>query len=383
MTSLEQNGIGKQSVYVPVRSNEELRRNINSALAGTRYYFSKILKPWHRVFFRTKIKAIFSNLERHLDVREHTVIHAHFLYSDGAVALRAFEKFGIPYVVTVRNTDINSFMRLRPDLLGICIRILKNSSGIVFIAPSYVKKLLNKIPSEIHEELLEKIHVVPNGVAQFWLDRQAIYSDPIDRELRLLYVGDFSRNKNVPGIIQSTELIREKRDVMLTLVGVGGDGEHVVSSMLNSGRYPYVTSVGQIRDREKLIEIYRSNDVFVMPSFFETFGVVYIEALSQGLPVVVSSGQGVDGYFDNTNVCASVDPSDRQSIADGILNLAEDLAVARQYCIEQGRRFGWANIAEELVNIYSSTGNDAGNEQLRKGCASHIEEPIDDTVSRE
>ena len=51
----------------------------------------------------------------------------------------------------------------------------------------------------------------------------------------------------------------------------------------------------------------RSCSVFAMPSIFETFGLVYLEALSQNLPVVYTKGQGIDGMFDNT-VGIGVDP---------------------------------------------------------------------------
>jgi glycosyltransferase involved in cell wall biosynthesis len=69
----------------------------------------------------------------------------------------------------------------------------------------------------------------------------------------------------------------------------------------------------------ELIDIYRANDIFVMPSFTESFGLVYAEAISQGLPVVYSIGQGFDRQFPEGEVGYHADPNSAQSVADAIL----------------------------------------------------------------
>jgi len=50
-------------------------------------------------------------------------------------------------------------------------------------------------------------------------------------------------------------------------------------------------------DKEKLLSIYRNHQIFAMPSKHETFGLVYIEALLQGLPILYSRNEGIDGMY--------------------------------------------------------------------------------------
>ncbi len=91
----------------------------------------------------------------------------------------------------------------------------------------------------------------------------------------------------------------------------------------------------------------------------------------------------MDGYFDNAKLCAAVNPSDPKSIADGISTLADEVRVAPQYCIEQARRFNWANIAKELISIYSSAEFEARNGKLSGVCARYIDEDKEETVRGE
>jgi glycosyltransferase involved in cell wall biosynthesis len=91
-----------------------------------------------------------------------------------------------------------------------------------------------------------------------------------------------------------------------------------------------------------------------MPSFHETFGLTYIEALSQGLPVVHSRGQGVDGFFSAGTVASAVDPSVPRAIADGIREVVARLPSVRRVCRYEARRFAWQHIGNTYRDVYRS-----------------------------
>lgn len=354
ITNLERSCGVEQFVYVPVRGLEELDGNRNAALTGTHYRFAHILRGYHRVFFRRKIATIYRDLTSRVDSRKFSVTHAHFLYSDGAVALKLWRECGVPYIVTVRNTDLNFFMRYRPDLMPTCRQILGQASAVIFVTPAYREKLLARLPDEERDAVRNKSHVVPNGVADFWLAHPPNEQMQAQSSIRLLYVGDFSRNKNVPNTIRAADIVAKKMETHLTLVGGGGNGADIVSDMLKSGRHPRASFVGRIDDREDLLAIYRQHDIYVMPSLLETFGLSYIEALSQGLPVVHSRGQGVDGYFDKETVSEAVDPNAPASIANAIQALATRLPAIQSVCVKQAARFDWTLIARIYADLYEN-----------------------------
>jgi glycosyltransferase involved in cell wall biosynthesis len=65
-------------------------------------------------------------------------------------------------------------------------------------------------------------------------------------------------------------------------------------------------------------------NAFIMPTTNETFGMVYIEALSAGIPIIYSKEQGIDGYFDIADIGPAVDPKSVKSIYMGIIQVIEN-----------------------------------------------------------
>jgi len=342
----------EQFVYVPVRSTAEINCNRVTDLDAVQYKYSHILRKYHRIFFRLKVNAILRDLQQYLHIRRYSLVHAHFLYSDGAVARQIQKCTGVPYVVTVRNTDINVFMRLRPDLRWICWDIVRNASSVVFVTPSYLRLMCRRAPEDVRLTLEKYSEIVPNGLESFWLNNIGPIDRSVECPLRLLYVGDFSQNKNIIGAMKATRIVNEKIPATLTLVGGSGDGEAQVDKLLESGEWPFINRIGRVECRESMRDIYRSHDIFLMPSFFETFGLAYIEALSQGIPVVHSRGQGIDGYFSTGTVAEAVDPTKPTSIAEGVLAILSRLPGVRAQCIRAVGRFSWSEITQTYERIY-------------------------------
>jgi glycosyltransferase involved in cell wall biosynthesis len=352
-----------QFVYVPVRTQAELGVNRDDGLQLTSYRFAHVLRPWHRVLFRTKVRTVLRDLLGHIDPGAIDLVHAHFLYSDGAVALKLHERYGLPYVVTVRNTDVNVFMRLRPDLSRLCWSIVANARNVVFITPAYRDLLLQRAPPAVRAHLERAARIVPNGVASYWLEQAPtrLPTRHAGEPLKLLYVGDFSRNKNLVTTIRAARDLSASLPTALTLVGGGGDGEREVDALLETGAYPFVKRLARVEERDKLAEIYRTHDVFVMPSFRETFGVVYIEALSQGLPIVHTRGQGIDGYFERGTVAEPADPSDVLSVRRAVSRVSTRLDAVRAACVQAARAFGWPSIARTYSDLYRDAIADGGS----------------------
>jgi glycosyltransferase involved in cell wall biosynthesis len=342
----------RQLVFSAVRSQEEVDRQPKDDAPMLRYSFQKVLHPLHRYFFRSKIRAARRALLRAFDPRECSLVHAHYLYSDAALALRLKREFGLPFATAVRNTDIYGFMRLRPDLWPIARRVLHEASAVIFLSPAYRDATFERIGPRMTAVVAPKTLVVPSGVPEVWLrNLRESAPEPADA-LRVLYVGDFTRNKNIPGTVRAVEAIRASRPARLTIVGGGGDGEEELLAMLREPRYAWVSRHEPIRDPERLRAIYRAHDVFAMPSFRETFGIVYLEALSQGVPVVHTRGQGVDGLLPDGVVSEGVDPDSPDSIAQAIVRSAERRPQVWQRCVQEATRFSWSEVARRYSAMY-------------------------------
>ena len=199
--------------------------------------------------------------------------------------------------------------------------------------------------------LQEKSQIIPNGVNPYWLEHWQIRSDTPASSNNILYVGLFDDNKNVLRLMQAVlQLQQQMPDIHLDLVGGGGNREQEVLNLVqqhpDTFRY-----LGKVYDKEKLQHIYAGNRVFAMPSLHETFGLVYVEALSQGLALLYTKGEGIDGLFEE-KVGEAVTPTDVNEIAEALKRL---LTQPEQYQRPEAfARFDWKEIAKKYQTIYDT-----------------------------
>ena len=340
----------EQIVYSPVRTENEARYNPDS-IQGVPKSIRHVLKPYHRIFYRRKIQIVYQDLSGQIDLSGIGLIHAHTLYSDGGVALRLRKKHQIPYLVAVRNTDLNLFAKFRPDLLRMRNRILENARRIVVLSPAYADRLERLIGHKRSGRIMPKVTVVPNGIDAQWFDAPARVPTA-SYPKRLLYVGKFTRDKNVLRLIEATATLAKQIPLRLTIVGGTGAQENAVLHKIRSGRYPFLTYVGPIDDSDELRQLYREHDIYVMPSKHESFGLTYIEALSQGLPILYSRREGVDGYFADTSVGQAANPNSTTNITAKLRLLLSGDGTNSARCRIEATRFQWPAIAQEYERIY-------------------------------
>lgn len=329
---------------------------------GEGEYAVRCVSRTDRYFYYHKQEKMYRALRKTVSPEEFGLIHTHCVFSDGGIALRLKREQGIPYLVTVNNTDLNGFFRLCRPLRGRGIEILREASFIVFISEAYRRSLFQKyIPEALREELYEKTRIIPFGINRFWLDklRREERALPEGRRLRLCYAGNIDRNKNAGMTLRAMELLRQKGwDVTLTAAGWAADPS-VLRELSKDGAFQYTGP----QPKEELIETYRRNDIFVMPSLMETFGLVYAEALSQGLPIVYSRGQGFDGQFPEGYAGFSCDPRSAESIADAVGRTAADYGTLQGNCAAAALKFDWSAIAAQYRALYEQMAPSGGGFQ--------------------
>lgn len=343
-----------QEIYVPVRSVDEIGGHDISNGSNLQVHYDYVLRKYHRVLFHIKINDVLRSLESQVNVSEKTLVHAHFLFSDGAVAMRLKEKYGIPYVVAIRNTDINFFFRFAPHLRKMGIKIMRQAEAIVFLSPAYRDFTFKKyIPIENHSELIRKSMVIPNGADDFWLENQVNKPKMTRKSLKLLFVGEFTPNKNLLKVAQAVKILRKKgKNVTMTIVGGGGLHSQKIHDAVDKMDPEVFKYVGRLQNPQDLLQQYRDADILVVPSYKETFGIVYIEAMSQAMPFICSLGQGVDGYFNDDEPGRFVDPDDPKQIASNIENIHENLSAYSENAIKHVWKFNWESISDVYMAIY-------------------------------
>lgn len=306
-----------------------------------------------RVLYFVKQDKIFSDIQKHFSIQKFDIIHAYTLMTDGNCAMRLSQRYGVPFVVAVRDTDMNDFFKYKPYLIPRAIRIMEKASRIFFLSETYKTTMLTKyIPSEKKENLRAKMIVVPNGVNSFWLanriDEETITNKKIGECANLVFAGKIIKRKNIPVLQEAVAILNERGiKAKLTVIGEAIDRK-IYEKVLSDSNTQYFSAM----PKEQLIEQYRNNHIFCMASLYETFGLVYAEAMSQGLPVLYTKGQGFDGQFPEGVVGYSVECNNPIDIADKMEMAINEYEKLKYNCVNLCNRYDWKKIVSIYKNIY-------------------------------
>ena len=343
-TILEKEQI-RNDIYVPIN-----KRMCIESTVPKNVVVSKCFNSFDRAIFHLKHAKVLKDALSHYDLKQFDLLHAHSLFSNGYIAYRLHKKYNIPYVVAVRNTDVNIFFKKMIHLRGLGIRIMKDAERIIFLSPEYKENcILKYIPQHLTENISKKSTILPNGINEFFLNNKYLDRPTIDKKnLKIIYVGKINCNKNIEATIKACQILIEK-GISVTYTIVGKIMEKKFNNIIK--QYDFIKYIPPC-DIGQIVEYLRKADIFVMPSIKETFGLVYAEAMSQGLPVIYSRGQGFDQQFKEGQVGFSVDCFNQMEISKKIIDVIDNYDSISDSCVKLCDKFDWKLISEEYVKIY-------------------------------
>jgi len=344
----------RQIVFIPLRKEQHIGDNhFDFVTNDSEFVYSDRLKKYHKFFFKNKISFLYNNLLKKINISKLSLSHATTLFSDGAIAYKLFKYHNIPYIVTVRNTDIFTFFKYRKDLIPLALKILYNASKIVFVSESNRRAFNNlSFIKKHYSNFSPRVEVINNGINNYWLSNKESYEKSNSlQNYRFLFIGRFDKNKNIENLIYGMEkFMNYNKEVKLQLDVVGGNGamHNKVVRLISSKKW--INFHGIINDKTELKKIFKSVDFFSLISFYETFGLVYLEALSQGKPILFTEGQGVDFTF-VFRVGEKVNPRSIDDISKKIKLLVD--SKYQQINNIDFNVFMWKNIAKKYSEIYN------------------------------
>lgn len=345
----------KQTVFIPVEKNHQIGLNSIESLCNSKLYYKKCFNSITRFLWPVKMLQIwqgFNKLAKNLERPD--IIHAHSLFVNGLIAWKFSKKTGIPFIVTVRNTDINIFLKKSVVFRRLGERILNEASVIMFLSTAYRDiQLRNYLSPEVFESILSKTVTIPNGINDFWIDNRLQESRKLNNDkVKVLFSGKLRENKNLQGLISACEIVvKNGYNISLEVVGDGP-----LLKELKAKKYPLeVIFYGFISDKQKLLEIYRNCDIMAVPSFRESFGLIYAEGMSQGLPALYSKGQGFDGIFLDGYIGYAVDSYNIDDIAEKIETCIKTYSILSENCVNEVTQFSWNNVINKLSTLYNQS----------------------------
>lgn len=311
-----------------------------------------------RYFFHLKQKKIRNALIKNITLKKIDCIHAYTLFTDGYCAMRLSLKYKIPYIVAIRDTDVNLFFRKLFYLRKTGLKILRNASAVIFLSESYRDQVFLKyIPSKFRDEIYQKTLIIPNGIDDFWIenayknkDISKVEAEFQNKIINAVFVGVVNRRKNPATSVKAFEIL-EKRGWTVHFNVIGNvEDENEYNSIIKYENTIYHSHV----PKEKLIQFYRDSAILVMPSRTETFGLTYAEAITQALPVIFTVGQGFDKQFKDGEVGYSVDAESPVDIANKIEMIIKNYRQISTNCLMAFDKYNWDKISVKYRDLYNA-----------------------------
>jgi teichuronic acid biosynthesis glycosyltransferase TuaC len=278
------------------------------------------------------------------------VIHAHFSYPDGVAAAWLGRRYGIPVVVT-EHAPWRPWMDNYPLVRRQTLSVYADVDFYVAVSRSLRDMLAHFTGST------ERIRVLPNGVERTVFTPPAP-GEPYDRN-QILFIGFLNHNKGVDILFRAMQLLWQRRpEARLVLAG----GNFYRNPRRQEQRLRSLAENLRLGDRvrflgpqppQEVAKLMRQSALLVLPSRAESFGVVLVEALACGTPVLATRcGGPQDIVTEDVGILVPVD--DAAALAGGMERILSERqryspARLRNYALE---RFSWDQIALETVDLY-------------------------------
>ena len=344
--SLDRAGL-EQVVFVPERRAKDMHKNEPK---GVPTIYRMTVKATDMLFFFRKAQRTVPVIEREADLSGVTLIHAHTLFTDGSIARGLAKKTGLPYMVTLRYSDIAAIWKYEPHLRPMARRILRDAEKVVCLSSAAKETVLGWVKGAARNELERKMEIIPNGIDPAWLDGKPKTAP--HEPVRVGFAGLLNPRKRPLDAVAAVHRANEKQQGRFTAV-VCGDGP--LREAVRAAMKPEDSYLGRISGMDAMKRFYADCDVLLVPSSAETFGMVYLEAMSQGVPVLYTKGQGFDGQFPEGDVGFSVPCGDVNAQADALYRILEDYAARSVRCVKRTQGYAWERIAKKWVELYGGT----------------------------
>jgi glycogen synthase len=206
----------------------------------------------------------------------------------------------------------------------------------------------------------DKLVMVPNGVNTHGYDIESDYETfrakfALPEEKIVLFVGRLVYEKGIHILINAVPKILGKVNAKFIIVGSGYMKEQLLNIVRSMGLEHKVLFEGFL-DEATLLKLQKCADVSVVPSLFEPFGIVALEAMAAKSPVVASDTGGLSEIIEHDVTGVKVYPNNPDSLAWGITKILQNEAYAKQIrdhaYLRVLERYDWEKIASDTKRIY-------------------------------
>lgn len=195
-----------------------------------------------------------------------------------------------------------SFMKVVTPYLKSVLKYVDDITAVSEAAAEYIGTLTD-----------QPITIIPNGISLKTYKFRA--TDQVKPKQMILYIGRLERRKGLKYLLKAYDLLTTQRDDVELVIAGDGPDRLKLETMVADLKLPNVSFLGYISEAEKQ-DLLSVADVFCSPAIFgESFGIVLLEAIACGVPVVAGNNPGYSSVLQGVGALSLVKPQDSQEFA--------------------------------------------------------------------
>lgn len=275
------------------------------------------------------------------------IIHVHSLLNAGYLAQLIYEKYDIPYVVTEHSSAFSRNL-ISEDVIYSLKSVVLHAKGCIAVSRIFSEYLEGKFPSSVWQ-------YIPNIVNDsFFENGEEVFINQAEKK-RIISICSLNKNKNTALLIKafSQVLLQLENDAVELVIGGDGEERHNLNILVKELKLENNVKFLGTLSRNQVKEEIKKSSLFVVSSKYETFGVVAIEALALGKPVVATKCGGPESII-TSDVGILVENDSVSDLAKGILHVCThlenyDAQRLKNYCFNN---FSEIKVIDKLNEIY-------------------------------
>ena len=259
------------------------------------------------------------------------LINTWFAVPSGPTGVHLAAAAGVPHVLTLAGGDIyDPVKRYTPDksrlLAAVVRRVLRAADMRVAVSSDLARRAvtLYGCPPPLEVISLGLAPAVLSGAG--WPDRRALGLDP--DAVYVVSLARFVRRKNLTALVEACAAVGSDK-VRLLLLGDGPERQPLEQLAKELGFGSRIQFRGFVDEAEKQA-LLRASDIFALPSLHEAFGLVYLEAMQAGLPIIATRPGGQEDFLEDGLTAHLVEAGDPAALVGALARLAGDPVARRR-----------------------------------------------------
>jgi len=281
------------------------------------------------------------------------ILHVHYAIPHAASGYLARDMVGrdkLKLITTLHGTDI-TLVGKEPSFFPLTRFVIEQSDAVTAVSGFLARETHKVFGVE------RSIDVIPNFVDTRLFhprtDDQRRYSYVGPGESLIVHASNFRPVKNLNAVVEVFARVAAERPARLLLLGDGPERPDVLCRLDKLGLADRVSAPGLIEDLADEVAL---ADLMLLPSLHESFGLVALEAMSCGVPVIATNQGGTDEFIDDGVNGFLRDPHDVEGMAAVALEVLSDPARQR-HLAEEARRdavesFGARCVLKSYIDLY-------------------------------